>query len=166
VPPPPLCDTPVVPDEPVLPLLPLDCVGVELCVGAELWVEPELVTGVEDTDELPTDELPVEPVAVLLAVVFGLVFGFAGGACSAGTAPALLNGVMLACCPLAELDGASDPVGVAVDVVLTADPMAKAATNPTTSAATSINQRLRTSWPPGAALSVATSLPDINELSI
>lgn len=143
--------------------------GVELCVGAELWLDPELVTGVDDADELAT-ELPVDPdavpVAVLATVVLGLVFGFAGGACSAGTAPALLKGVMLACCPLAELDGASDPVGVAVEVVLTADPMAKAATSPTTSAAASINQRLRTSWPTGAALSVATSLPDINELSI
>jgi hypothetical protein len=124
-------------------------VGAELCVGAELWLDPELVIGVEEADEPPTDELPVDPdavpVAVLDTVGFGFAFGFAGGACSAGTAPALLNGVMLACCPLTEPEGASDPVGVAVEVVLTADPMANAATSPTTSAAVSINQRLRTS---------------------
>jgi hypothetical protein len=52
------------------------------------------------------------------------------------------------------------------DVFLTADPIAKAATRPITNAAASSNQRLRTSWPAGAATTAATSLPDINELAI
>jgi hypothetical protein len=137
--------------------VPLEWVGVELCVGAD----PELRVGVEEADELAPDEDDA-----LVGVVFGLVFGFAAGACSAGTAPALVNGVMPACCPLAELDGASEPVGAEVEVFLIAEPTANAATSPATSAATSISQRLRTTWPPGAAPSVATSLPDINELSI
>lgn len=125
--------------------MPLDWVGVELLVGAELWVDPVLWIGVVETDELATEELPLDWDAVPVAVVLGLVLGLAGGACSAGTAPALVNGVMLACCPLAELDGASDPVGVGADVFLTADPMANAATSPTSSAAASITQRLRMS---------------------
>ena len=74
-----------------------------------------------------------------------MVFGLAGGACIAGTAPALVNGVMDACCALAELDWARDPVGAGADVFLTADPIAKAATSPTTSAMASSSQRLRTS---------------------
>jgi hypothetical protein len=146
--------------------VPLDWVGVELCVGAEVWVDPELWVGVDDPEEPATEELLLDGVDVLVAVVFGLAFRFAGGACSAGTAPAFVNGVMLACCPLAELDGASDPVGAEADVFLIADPTANAATSPTTSAAASISQRLRTSRPAGATPSVATSLPDINELSI
>jgi hypothetical protein len=141
-------------------------VGVELLAGAELWVDPVLWTGVVETDELASEELPLDWDAVPVLVVLGLVFGFAGGACSAGTAPALVNGVMVACCPLAELEGASDPVAAGADVFLTADPMANAATSPTTSATASIAHRLRTSWLAGAAPSVATSWPDINELSI
>jgi hypothetical protein len=119
------------------------------------------------TDELATDELLLLAGVVLVGVVLVLAFGFLGGACSAGTAAALVSGVMLACCVLAALDWASDPgATVGVDDFLTADPMAKAATSPTTSATASSSQRLRTSWPAGAAVSAATSLPEINELSI
>jgi hypothetical protein len=46
---------------------------------------------------LATDELLLDAGDVLVGVVFGLAFGFAGGGWSAGTAPALVNGVMLAC---------------------------------------------------------------------
>ncbi len=46
---------------------------------------------------LATDELLLDAGDVLVGVVFGLAFGFAGGACSAGTAPALVSGVILAC---------------------------------------------------------------------
>jgi hypothetical protein len=95
---------------------------------------------------LATEELLLDGVDVLVEGVFGFAFfGFAGGACNAGTAPALVNGVMLACCPLAELDWASDPVGAGVEVFLIADPMANAATSPITSATASSSQRLRTS---------------------
>jgi len=115
------------------------CVGAELTAGAELWVDAE------ETEVLATDELDVDAGDVLW-VVFGLVFGFGGGACSAGTAPALVNGVMVACDPLAELDCASVPGGAAGgEVFLIADPMANAATSPTTSASARSSQRLRTS---------------------
>lgn len=117
---------------------PAEVDGEELTAGDELWV-----TGVEETDELATDELEFD--ADVFVVVLGF-FGFGGGACSAGTAPALVNGVIVACCPLAELAWASDPVGAGgADVFLTADPMANAATSPRTSAAASSSQRLRTS---------------------
>ena len=93
---------------------------------------------------LATEELLLDAGVVLVGVVFGLCF--TGGACKAGTAPALVNGVMLACCPLAELDCAKDGVGtVGADDFFTADPMANAATRPSTSAAASSSQRLRTS---------------------
>ena len=101
--------------------------------------------GAEDTDVLATEELLLDPADVLVGVVFGLAFGFGGGACIAGMAPALVSGVMAACCALAEPDWASDPVGAGADVFLTADPIAKAATSPTTSARASSSQRLRTS---------------------
>lgn len=94
---------------------------------------------------LATEELLLDPADVLAGVVFGLDFGFGGGACIAGMAPALVSGVMVACCVLAEPDWASDAVGAGADVFLTADPMAKAATSPTTSASPSKSQRLRTS---------------------
>lgn len=100
------------------------------------------------TEPDPTDELlPTELLAVdgVLVVDFGLAFGFLGGACSAGTAPAFVNGVMAACWALPPLDWASDPVTVGADVFLTADPTANAATSPTTSAAANISQRFRTS---------------------
>ena len=120
---------------------PADVEGEELCVDGE-----ELCVDGEDDDVLAT-ELAVDADDVLAGVVcltFGL--GFAGGACSAGTAPAFVNGVMTAACALAELDCASDPVGAGgADVFLTTDPMANAATSPTTSAAASSSQRLRTS---------------------
>jgi hypothetical protein len=80
-------------------------VGVELWVGEELCVTGELCAGPEETDELATEELLtllLDAGVVLVGVFFGL--GFWGGACSAGTAPALVKGVMLACCPLVELD--------------------------------------------------------------
>jgi hypothetical protein len=126
------------------------CVGVVVWVGAELCVEGELCVGVEpcvepeDTDVPVTEELLVltaDP--VLVGVVFGLAFR--GGACSAGTAPALVKGVMLARWALAELDWASEPVGAGADVFLIAEPTANAATSPTTSASASSSQRLRTS---------------------
>jgi hypothetical protein len=53
---------------------------------------------------LATEELLVDADDALVGVFFGLDFGFGGGACIAGTAPALVNGVMVACCALAELD--------------------------------------------------------------
>jgi hypothetical protein len=116
-------------------------------VGVELWVGAELCVGAEETDVLATDELLtllLDVGVVLVGVFFGL--GFWGGACSAGTAPASVNGVMLACCALPELDWARDGVGAAgAEDFLTADPMANAATSPTTSAAASSSQRLRTS---------------------
>ncbi len=128
-------------------------------------------TGVLDTDELDTDELLEALLAGVLddddgvEVVFGL--GLWGGACRVGTEPALESGVMLACWELAEAAGASVPGAAAgAEDFLTAEPIAKAATSPTTSAAASSSQRLRTSWPVGAAAIAATSLPDINELSI
>lgn len=99
-----------------------------------------------------------------VGVVLG--FGLTGGACRAGTAPALVNGVTLACWALAALDRASDPAGAGAEVFLTAEPMTKAATNPTTSARANSSQRLRTSWPAGAEAITAASLPDITELSI
>ncbi|HXD67176.1 MAG TPA: hypothetical protein VNV17_21295 [Solirubrobacteraceae bacterium] len=115
--------------------------GVELLAGGV-----ELLLGDTDAvDELAGDELLVAgDVALVVALTLG--FGLGGGACSAGTAPAPVNGVMLACCELPALDGASDePVTVGADVFLTADPMAKAATSPMTSAAANSSQRLRTS---------------------
>jgi hypothetical protein len=130
---------------------------------------PPVGAGVVATEPDPTDELlPTELLAVdgLLTVTFGLAFGFLGGACSAGTAPAFVSGVMAACWALPALDWASDPVTVGADVFLTADPMANAATSPTTSAAASSSQRFRTLSPAGAAAIAATSVPDMNELSI
>ncbi len=109
---------------------------------------PPVVAGVVVTEPDPTDELLLtELLAVdgVLVVDFGLAFGFLGGACSAGTAPAFVNGVMVACWALSALDWARDPVTVGADVFLTADPMANAATSPTTSAAASSSQRLRMS---------------------
>jgi hypothetical protein len=96
---------------------------------------------------LATEGLALDADDELVGVVFGLVFGFGlgGGACITGTAPALVNGVMVACCALAELDWARDAATAGADVFLTADPMANAATSPTTSARTSSSQRLRTS---------------------
>ena len=95
---------------------------------------------------LATEELLLDGDDVPVVVVFGLAFfGLGGGACSAGTAPALVSGVMLACCPLAELDWASDPVAAGVEVFLIADPMANAATSPITSARASSSQRFRMS---------------------
>jgi hypothetical protein len=116
-------------------------------------VPPPLVVpppvGAAGTEPDPTDELLLLTELLgcdgLLAVTFGLAFGFLGGACSVGTAPAVLNGVMLTCCALAALDWASDPVAAGADVFLTADPMANAATSPTTRAAANSSQRLRTS---------------------
>lgn len=102
-----------------------------------------------------------------MPLAFGFGFGLGGGACRAGTAVAPVNGVMLACCALAALDEASEPVVAgAAEVFLTAEPMAKAATSPTTRAAASSNQRLRTSCVAGDEEIAATSLPDIIELSI
>jgi len=69
---------------------PAEVDGEELTAGDELWV-----TGVEATDELATDELEFD--ADVFVVVFFGFFGFGGGACSAGTAPALVNGVIVAC---------------------------------------------------------------------
>jgi hypothetical protein len=116
-------------------------------VGAELWPGAELWAGAEETDVLATDELLLLTAGdVLLDVVFGLAFGFFGGACSAGTAPALASAVMFACCPFEALDWTNDPVVAAgADVFLTADPMANAAPSPMTSATISSSQRLRTS---------------------
>jgi hypothetical protein len=57
-------------------------------------------------------------------------------------------------------------VGADADDFLIADPIAKAATSPTTSAAANSSQRLRTSCVAGDAAIAATSLPDINELPI
>lgn len=112
-----------------------------------LDVEPPPVAGATEPD--PTDELLLLTELLgcdgLLAVTFGLAFGFLGSACSVGTAPALVNGVMLTWCALAALDWASDPVTAGADVFLTADPMANAATSPTTKAAANSSQRLRTS---------------------
>jgi hypothetical protein len=102
-----------------------------------------VVPGLDPTDELLLMELL--GCAGVLAFTFGLAFGFWGGACMVGTAPALVNGVMLTCCALAALDWASDPVTAGADVFLIADPMANAATSPTTSAAANSSQRLRTS---------------------
>ncbi|HEY6525345.1 MAG TPA: hypothetical protein VIY10_16295 [Solirubrobacteraceae bacterium] len=110
--------------------------GVELLLGGV-----ELLLGVTEL----VDELLVAG-GVLFVVALTLGLGLGGGACSAGTAPAPVNGVMLACCELPALDGASeDPVTAGADVFLTADPMAKAATSPITSAAANSSQRLRTS---------------------
>jgi hypothetical protein len=136
----------------------LDTTGVVLC------------TGVLDTEELETEE-PVDgldvPVFDDCEVVLVLGLGFLGAACSVGTAPELASAVMLACCELAEAAGASVPGATAgAEDFLTAEPMTKAATSPTTSAAASSSQRLRTSWLAGAAAIAATSLPDINELPI
>jgi hypothetical protein len=64
------------------------CAGVELCTGDELDTDGEL-----DTEELETDEL----FGVVFDVVVVLALGFLGGACRAGTAPAFVKGVMLAC---------------------------------------------------------------------
>jgi hypothetical protein len=130
---------PDVPDD----VEPAECDGVgvldttgELTTGAELWVDGE------DTGVVATDELDA---ADVVGFAFGF-FGFGGGAWSAGTAAALANGVIVACCAPAELDCASDPAGAAgADDFLTADPMANAATSPTTSARPSSSQRLRTS---------------------
>lgn len=138
-----------------------DVEGAELCTGAELWTGALLCTDADD--ELEVGELAVA--ALVVGVVLGL--GLGGGACRAGTAPALDSGVMLACCALPALDGASDPVdGAGADVFFTAEPTAKAATSPTTSATTNSNQRLRTSRSAGAEAIAATSPPDITELSI
>jgi hypothetical protein len=136
--------------------------GAELLVdGAELLVDgAELL--VDGADELLTaGEVPLD-----VTFGLGLGLGLGGGACSAGTAPAPVNGVILACCALAALDGASDPVAAGVEVFLTADPMAKAATSPITRAAANSSHRLRTSCLAGGDAIAATSLPDINELSI
>ncbi len=117
--------------------------GVGLCTGVVLTDGVELCVDGDETDELT--ELELDPADVLAGGVF-LTLGFAGGACSVGTAPALVNGVMAGCCELAEADWASDPVGAAgADVFLIADPMANAATSPTTNASASSSQRLRTS---------------------
>jgi hypothetical protein len=157
-PPPPPWETPVVPDEVPPPDdvdPPLDDVApppedvdppVDGADPPPLDVDPPPV-GTEETEpELADEPLPVELVTadVLLDAVFGLAFGL-GGACSAGRAPGLARGVMLACCALAELDWASDSVMVGADVFLTADPMANAAASPATSANASSSQRLRTS---------------------
>jgi hypothetical protein len=115
--------------------------GVELLAGGV-----ELLLGDTDpVDELAGDELLIAgDVPLVAALTLGL--GLGGGACSVGTAPAPVNRVMLACCALPVLDGASDdPVAAGADVFLTADPMAKAATSPITSAAANSSQRLRTS---------------------
>jgi hypothetical protein len=70
--------------------------GVALWTGAdELWTDDDEETGVLATDELLVFALVADD--VLLGVVLGLAFGFLGGACRAGTAAALVNGVMLAC---------------------------------------------------------------------
>ncbi|MGH2894028.1 MAG: hypothetical protein ACRDPM_12295 [Solirubrobacteraceae bacterium] len=125
--------------------------------------------GVDATDELATDGLLLELVAgdVLVGVVLGLAFGFLGGACSAGTPAALVNGVMPVCCAVAALDWANEPgATLGAEDFLTADPMANAATSPTTSATANSSQRLRASWPAGAAAIAVTSLPDMSELSI
>jgi hypothetical protein len=146
------------------PLLVVEGVGLDT-TGEVLW------TGVVDTEELETEEpldgldVPVLDDGVVLVFVLGL--GFLGGACRVGTAPELASAVMLACCELAEAAGASVPGATAgAEDFFTADPIAKAATSPTTSAAASTSQRLRTSWVAGGAPIAATSLPDIKELSI
>jgi hypothetical protein len=66
----------------------------------ELWTEAE---------ELATDEL-LAGVELVAGVVFVFGLGFGGGACRAGTAPALVKGVMLACWAPAALEGAREPV--------------------------------------------------------
>ncbi len=101
----------------------------------------ELLLGVTDAvaELLVAGDVP-------LVVALTLGFGLGGGACSAGTAPPPVKGVMVACCALPALDWANAAVGAgADDVFLTADPMAKAATSPITSAAANSSQRLRTS---------------------
>jgi hypothetical protein len=147
------------------PLLVVEGVGLDT-TGEVLW------TGVVDTEELETEEpldgldVPVlDEDGVVLVLVLGL--GFLGGACRVGTAPEPASAVMLACCELAEAAGASVPGATAgAEDFFTADPITKAATSPTTSAAASRSQRLRTSWLAGGAAIAATSLPDIKELSI
>jgi hypothetical protein len=117
--------------------------GVALCTGADETGDEE--TDDEETDVLATDEL-LDGVLELVGVVLVFGLGFLTGARSAGTAPALVNGVMEACCALAELDWARDPAATGgADVFLTADPMANAATSPSTNATARSNQRLRTS---------------------
>jgi hypothetical protein len=120
------------------------CAGVELCAGAELCVAADEIDD-EETDVLATDD-PLAGVLERVGVVLVFGLGFLAGATSAGTAPALANGVMEACCALAELDWTRDPAATGgADVFLTADPMANAARSPTTNATARSIQRLRTS---------------------
>jgi len=94
--------------------------------------------------ELDADELAADD-AVLAGLVFGLGFGFLAGACIAGIAPAPARGVIVACWADAAAGAASDAEGAGAELFLTADPMAKAAPSPITSATASKSQRLRTS---------------------
>ena len=72
-----------------------DWVGAELCVDGALWTGDELWVEPADT-AVPLPEVPaLDAGEVLVCVVLGLAFG--GGACSAGTAPAVAKAVMLAC---------------------------------------------------------------------
>lgn len=100
----------------------------------------------EETELLDGKELLFDADVALVAVVFGLGLCFTGGAWSAGTAPARVNAVMLACCALAEPACASDPVAAGgAELFLTADPIANAATSPSTNATAKSSQRFRTS---------------------
>jgi hypothetical protein len=139
----------------------VDCAGgAELCAGAEDWTCGVLVTC--GADATVPDEAPVAGVDA--GVWCGL--GFLAGARSAGIAPALLSAVIDAWLPPPDTAGARVPVAVGLDVDLTAEPMANAATSPTTSAAASISQRFLTSPAVCVDATVATSPLDNTVLSI
>jgi hypothetical protein len=124
------------------------CAGAD-CAGAD-WTGADCV----DAAWVEAEATDVEEAGVLLACagdevaadVCLLGFGFLAGARSAGTATAAASGVIAACCAAAELGAANEAgAGAGADVFLIADPMAKAAPSPTTSATISSAQRLRTS---------------------